>query len=104
MQLGKFGMKAILPDAVMDSIQQELQRGLTEDEVAAFHEHVHLLCSEADKLLRSRIPNDVPSRDRTIELWGYQDIQPLHPDIYIHHEQPTQTDFNNQFVLPEHEV
>lgn len=89
---------------VMDNMQQELQRSLTEEEALNLKDHIQVLCSETDKLLRSRIPHDFPSRQRAIELWGYQQIQPLHPSIYIHQEQPTQSDFDNQFVLPEGEV
>ncbi|MFB2833057.1 hypothetical protein [Floridanema evergladense] len=89
---------------VMDSLQQELNRSLTNEEALNLKDRIQLLCSETDKLLRSRIPHDFPSRQKAIELWGYQRIQPLHPDIYIHHEQPTQSDFDNQFALPSSEV
>jgi hypothetical protein len=89
---------------VMDSMQQELQHSFSEEEALHLKDHIQILCSETDKLLRSRIPNDFPSRDRAIELWGYQQIQELHPSIYIHQEQPSRTDFDNHFVLPEGEV
>lgn len=89
---------------VMDSMQQELQRSFSEEETLNLRDHIQFLCSETDKLLRSRIPHDFPSRDRAIELWGYQQIQALHPKIYIHQEQPSQTDFDRHFVLPEGEV
>ncbi|MBE9224863.1 hypothetical protein IQ264_05200 [Phormidium sp. LEGE 05292] len=89
---------------VMDSLQQELERSLTDEEALNLKDHIQLLCSETDKLLRSRIPHDFPSRQKAIELWGYQQIQPLHSDIYIHHEQPTESDFDSQFALPPSEV
>lgn len=89
---------------VMASLQQELQRGLTEDEVQRLNDHIRLLYSETDKLLRSRTPLDIPSRHGAIELWGYQQISTLHPDTYIHHEQPTQKDFEQNFVLPDGEI
>ncbi len=90
--------------AVMNSLRQELDQELTADQTQALTDQVQLLCSEADKLVRSHVPHDCPSRSRSIELWGYEHIQPLHPDIYIHHEQPSQNDFNHHFALPEGEV
>ena len=89
---------------VMETLQQELNRSFTHEEALNVKNHIDLLCSETDKLLRSRIPHALPSPQRAIELWGYQNIQALHPDIYIHHEQPTQSDFDKQFALPESEV
>lgn len=89
---------------VIDRMQQELQRSLTPEESLNLKNHIQLFCSETDKLLRSRIPHDFPSRHKAIEFWGYQQIQPLHPDIYIHQEQPTQSDLDNQFALPAGEV
>jgi hypothetical protein len=89
---------------VMENLQRELNRELTEEEASTVKDQVQLLCSEADKLLRGQIPQEYPSRDRAIELWGYQQIQPLHPDLYIHQEQPSQTDLDNHFALPEGEI
>jgi hypothetical protein len=89
---------------VITSLQQELQRGLSEEEVQHLNDHLGLLYSETDKLLRSRTPQDIPSRYGVIELWGYQQISTLHPDTYIHHEQPTQKDFEQNFVLPDGEI
>jgi hypothetical protein len=89
---------------VMDNLQRELNRELTEEEVLTVKDQVQSLCSEADKLLRGQIPHQFPSRNRAFELWGYQQIQPLHPDVYIHQEQPSQTDLDNHFALPEGEV
>jgi hypothetical protein len=89
---------------MMESLQRELNRGLTEEEITSLQEQVQGLCSETDKLIRGQIPHDISSRDRAIELWGYQHIQPLHPDIYIHQEQPSQTDFDSHFSLPAGEV
>lgn len=89
---------------LMTSLQQELQRGFTEEEIQRLNDHIRLLYSETDKLLRSRTPQDIPSRYGAIELWGYQQISTLHPDTYIHHEQPTQKDFEQNFVLPDGEI
>lgn len=89
---------------VMNNMQQDLQRSLTDEEALTLRDHLQILFSETDKLLRSRLPNASPSQNRAIELWGYQQICPLHPDIYIHQEQPTQSDFDHQFALPEGEV
>lgn len=89
---------------VIESLQQELERGLTEEESLNLKDHVQQLYSETDKLLRSRIPHDLPSRQRAIELWGYQQIQPLQSDIYVHQEQPTRSDLESQFALPDGEV
>jgi|GEM_PF-4804772 len=100
-QVGQDGNAAI---ALMDSLQQELNQSLTEEETLHLKERVQLFCSETDKLLRSRIPHDFSSSDRAIELWGYQQIEFLNPNIYIHLEQPTESDFNSQFALPEGEV
>jgi len=89
---------------LMTSLQQELQRGFTEEEIQRLNDHIRLLYSETDKLLRSRTPQDIPSRYGAIELWGYQQISTLHPDTYLHHEQPTQKDFEQNFVLPDGEI
>ncbi|MEG3439375.1 hypothetical protein V0288_19770 [Pannus brasiliensis CCIBt3594] len=89
---------------VIDNLQKELDRGLTEEETDYLRERVRLLCAETDKLIRSRIPHDLPSRHGDIELWGYQQIRTLDPDTYIHHEQPGRADFDNGFALPEGEV
>ncbi len=89
---------------VITSLQQELQRGLTEEEVQNLNDQIGLLHSETDKLLRSRTPQDIPSRYGASELWGYQQISTLHPDTYVHHEQPTQKDFEQNFLLPDGEI
>lgn len=89
---------------VIESLQQELERGLTEEESLNLKDHVQQLYSETDKLLRCRVPHDLPSRQRAIELWGFQQIQPLQSNLYIHQEQPTPADFESQFVLPDGEV
>jgi hypothetical protein len=89
---------------VIDRLQKELDRGLTDEETLHLRERVELLYSETDKLLRSRIPRDLPSRRGGIELWGYQQIRTLSPDTYIHHQQPTRDDFDKAFVLPDGEV
>lgn len=89
---------------VLENLQRELERELTEVEVLSIKDQVQLLCSEADKLLRGQISHQYPSRNRAIELWGYQQIQPMYPNLYIHQEQPSQTDLDNHFALPEGEV
>ncbi|WP_157871823.1 hypothetical protein [Gloeothece verrucosa] len=86
------------------SLLNELQDELTGEEREEAKQRVQFLSSEAEKLLRSRIPHDIVSPNVGVELWGYEQIEPLSPAIYIHHHQPTQTDFDLQFQLPEGEV
>lgn len=91
-------------DGVVHAIRSQLQQELTDDEHLALQDHVNFLCNETEKLLRSRIPHDIAPRESAIELWGYQQIQPLTPNLYIHHNQPTQQDFEQHFQLPPGEV
>ncbi len=91
-------------EAVLAGVRQDLGRDLTQTEALDVTNQVQYFCAEADTLLRSRIPHGVSSNNASVELWGYQQIQPLHPEIYINQHQPTQTDFTNQFQLPAGEV
>jgi hypothetical protein len=90
--------------SVIDRLQKEFDRVFTPEETLYVQERVALLYSEADKLLRSRIPQELPSRRGGIELWGYRQIRTLSPDTYIHHEQPTGEDFERKFALPDGEI
>lgn len=91
-------------DAVISALRSELQQELTDDEHLELRDRINYLSSETEKLLRSRIPHDVAPSQSTIELWGYQQIQPLTSDIYVRHNQPTQQDFEHHFQTPPGEV
>jgi hypothetical protein len=88
--------------AVLAGVQQDLGRDLTPAEASDVTDQVQRFCAEADTLLRSRIPHQTPSRNASVELWGYQQIQALHPDI--HQQQPTAEDVAHQFQLPAGEI
>lgn len=91
-------------DAVISALRSELQQELTDDEHLELRDRINYLAGETEKLLRSRIPHDVAPTHTAIELWGYQQIQPLTPDIYVRHNQPTQQDFEQHFQSPTGEV
>jgi hypothetical protein len=91
-------------NAVINALPSEVQQELTDADHTELRDHVNYLLNETEKLLRSRIPHDVAPTDTAIELWGYQQIQPLTPDIYVRHNQPTQQDFDQHFQSPPGEV
>lgn len=91
-------------DAVINALRSELQQDLTDDEHLEVRDRINYLASETEKLLRSRIPHDVAPSQTAIELWGYEQIHPLTPDIYVRHNQPTQQDFEHHFQTPPGEV
>ncbi len=90
--------------AVIRDLPSELQQELTDEDHLELHDRVNFLLNETEKLLRSRIPHDVAPTDTTIELWGFQQIQPLVPTTYVRHNQPTQQDFEQHFQIPPEEV
>ena len=91
-------------DAMISAIRSELQQELTDDEHLELRDRINFLSNETEKLLRSRIPHDITPTHTAIELWGYQQIQPLTPNIYVHHNQPTQQDFEQHFQVTPGEV
>jgi hypothetical protein len=91
-------------DAVINKLRSELQEDFTDDEHLELRDRIHYLSSETEKLLRSRIPHDVAPSHTAIELWGFQQIQPLIPNLYVRHNQPTQQDIDHHFQTPPGEV
>jgi hypothetical protein len=91
-------------DVVIAMLRSELQEELTDDEHLELRDRINYLSSETEKLLRSRIPHDVAPSHTAIELWGFQQIQPLTPNIYVRHNQPTQQDIDHHFQTPDGEV
>lgn len=91
-------------EAVISALPNELQQELTDEDHLELRDRVNYLLNETEKLLRSRIPHDIAPTDTAIELWGYQQIQPLTPNIYVRHNQPTQQDFEQHFQTPAGEV
>lgn len=91
-------------ESVIKALPNELQQELTDEEHLELRDRVNYLLNETERLLRSRIPHDVAPTDTAIELWGYQQIQPLTPTIYVRHNQPTQQDFEQHFQTPAGEV